>query len=78
MEDDPPELILNWDQTTIGIVPGSSWTMEIKGSKRMDIEGIRQITAVFCGRQTGDFFPPRLIYQGKTTACLPHYKFPGD
>jgi len=27
MEEIPPELILNWDQTGIMIVPSSSWTM---------------------------------------------------
>ena len=26
MEDIPPELVFNWDQTGISIVPGSSWT----------------------------------------------------
>ena len=33
MEDIPPQLVFNWDQTGISIVPGSSWTMEAKGSK---------------------------------------------
>ena len=27
MEDIPPELVFNWDQTGISVVPGSSWTM---------------------------------------------------
>ena len=33
MEDISPQLVFNWDQTGISIVPGSSWTMEAKGSK---------------------------------------------
>ena len=81
MEDVPPELVFNWDQTGISIVPGSSWTMEVKGSKRVEIAGMndkRQITAVFCGTLTGEFLPLQLIYQGKTSACLPRYKFPDD
>ena len=81
MEDVPPELVFNWDQTGISIVPGSSWTMELKGSKHVEIVGIsdkRQITAVFCGTMAGGFLPLQLIYQGNTTACLPHYKFPDD
>ena len=81
MEDIPPELILNWDQTGISIVPGSTWTMEVKGSRRVEIVGIsdkRQITAVFCGTMTGEFLPPQLIYQGKTAACLPRYSFPDN
>lgn len=28
----PPELVFNWDQTSISIVPGSSWTMETNNS----------------------------------------------
>ena len=40
MEDIPPELVFNWDQTGISVVPGSSWTMEAKGSKRVEIVGI--------------------------------------
>ena len=40
MEAVPPELIFNWDQTGISIVPGSSWTMEVKGSKQVDIMGM--------------------------------------
>ena len=33
IEDIPAELIFNWDHTAISIVPGSSWTMEMKGTK---------------------------------------------
>ena len=81
MEDIPPELVFNWDQMGISIVPGSSWTMEVKGSKRVEIAGMndkRQNTAVFCGTLTGEFLPPQLIYQGKTSACLHRYQFPDD
>ena len=81
MEDIPPELVFNWDQTGISIVPGSSRTMEVKGSKRVEIAGMndkRQITAVFCGTLAGEFLPPQLIYQGKTSACFPRYQFPDD
>ena len=50
MEDIPAELILNWDQTGIKLVPCSSWTMEQQGEKRVDVADVndrRQITAVF-------------------------------
>ena len=60
MEDIPRELIFNWDHTGISIVPGLSWTMELKGSKRVEVVGInnkRQITAVFCGTAKGHFLP---------------------
>ena len=71
----------NWDQTVISIVPGSSWTMEMKDSKRVETVGIsdkRQITAVLCCTLAGESLPCQLIYQGKTTACLPQHKFPSD
>ena len=36
----------------------------------------RQITAVFAGSLSGDFLPPQLLYEGKTTRCLPCFQFP--
>ena len=79
MEDVPPELILNWDQTGIKLVPSSSWTMALRGSGRVEMTGVtdkRQITAVFCGSLVGDFLPVQLIYKGKTQRCHPLYDFP--
>ena len=81
MEEIPAELILNWDQTGIKIVPSSTWTMERQGSKRVEAVGIndkRLITAVFCGSLVGDFLPIQVIYKGKTPRCHPHYQFPLD
>ena len=62
-------------------MPVSSWTMAKEGSKRVEIIGIddkRQITAVFGGTLVGDFLPPQLIYQGKTTKYLPSVDSPQD
>ena len=81
MDDILPELILNWDQTGIHLVPASTWTMDREGSSRVEISGAndkRQITAVFCGSLTGDFLPLQLIYKGKTQRCHPCYTFPSD
>ena len=64
MEDIPQPLVFNWDQTGISFVPGSSWTMDVKRSKRVEIVGMgdkRQITAVFCGAMSGEFLPPQII-----------------
>ena len=55
--------------------------MAMQGSKQVEIAGIddkRQITAVFAGTMKGDFLPPQLIYQGKTSKSLPCVKFPPD
>lgn len=38
MEEISPQLVLNWDQTGINIVPSSSLTMEERGSKRIELE----------------------------------------
>ena len=81
MEEIPAELILNWDQTGVKIVPSSTWTMDAKGSKRVEMAGVsdkRLITAVFCGSLTGDFLPVQAIYRGKTNRCHPRYQFPPD
>ena len=81
MEEIPAELVLNWDQTGIRIVPSSSWTMDRCGSKRVEIVGTddkRQITALFCGTMLGEFLPIQLIYKGKTDRCHPKFQFPND
>ena len=74
LENIPVELILNWDQTGIKIVPSSNWTMELSSSKRVEILGAsdkRQITAVLCGTLLGDILPTQVIYQGQTDRCHP-------
>lgn len=79
MEEIRPELILNWDQTGLKMVPSATWTMDQRGSKRVEMAGVddkRQITALFCGTLTGDFLPVQLIYKGKTARCHPKFKFP--
>ena len=37
MKEIPFSLIINWDQTAINYIPLSSWTMEKRGSKRVEI-----------------------------------------
>ena len=81
MNEIPKELIINFDQTGIHYVPVSDWTMAEEGAKRVELVGKdvkRQLTAVFAGSMSGEFLPPQLVYQGKTTRCLPHYDFPSD
>ena len=81
MEEIPGELVLNWDQTGIRLVPSSTWTMERRGERRIEMIGVndkRQITAVFCGNALGVFLPPQLIYKGKSSRCHPRYEFPSD
>ena len=74
MEDIPPQLVINWDQTGISIVPSSSWTMEAKGSKQVEIVRMgdkRQITAVFCGHCPASFYLHSSSIRGKPLlVCL--------
>ena len=81
MEEIPGELILNWDQIGIRFVPSSTWTMERRGERRVEMVGVndkRQITAVFCSSAAGEFLPIQLIYTGKTDCCHPRYPFPPE
>ena len=63
--DIPPELIFNWDQTGINLVPTALWTMDRRGKKRIEIAGYqdkRQTTAVMCGSLVGELLPFQLVY----------------
>ncbi len=81
MEENPAELILNWDQTGVKIVPSNTWTMDRQGSKRVEVVGSndkRLITGCLLWLVVGDFLPIQVIYQGKTPRCHPRYQFPPD
>ena len=68
MEEIPLELIFNWDQTGIKLVPSTSWSMEQKGVQRVEVAGQNdkhQVTAVVCGTIQGDLLPLQIIYKGK-------------
>ena len=41
MQEIPFDLILNWDQTGLHVVPGSTWTMEEKGVKIIGMDDKR-------------------------------------
>ena len=78
VEEIPVKLILNWDQTGVKIMLFSTWAMDPKGSKRVEIAIVNDkclITAVFCGSLTGDFIPVQVTYKGKPTAAIPATSF---
>jgi hypothetical protein len=69
-----PSLIINMDQTGVHLVPASNWTYEQAGSGSVAVLGVedkRQITACIASSLAGDLLPPQLIFQGKTSRCLP-------
>ena len=72
----PPQMIINIDQTPLPFVLISKYTLEKRGAKRISVSGTadyRQITGMFGITMAGDFLPPQLIYQGKTSRCQPQY-----
>ena len=79
MNDIPNDLIFNWDQSGIQLVPTGEWTMNRAGEKVITIahsDDKRQITAVFAATMTGDYLPPQVIYKGKTERCHPKVDVP--
>ena len=65
----PPQLIINWYQTGLNVVPKSYWTMEEQGSQRVEIAGLgdkRQITATFAVAMSGAVLAVQMLYAGKT------------
>ena len=56
----PSNLIINWDQTGLNMVPASKWTMTEKGSKQVRVLGSDdkwQITALPPATLSGEFLP---------------------
>ena len=79
MDEISEDMIVNWDQTGVNYVPVSSWTMEEEGSKRIEMIGKddkRQLTVLFAGSLSGDLLPIQIIYQRKSSRCLPKFNFP--
>ena len=74
MNDIPGDLIFNWDQTEINLVPGALWTMDKKGKKRISITGLQDKRL----SMMGEILPPQLIYERKTERCHPKISFPDN
>ena len=75
----PLELLFNWDQTGVKLVPVSSWTMAQSGSKQIPVVGLedkREITVLLAATAAGTLLLPQVIYQGKTTGCHAKVAFP--
>ena len=56
----PPELVINWDQAGVKLIPSQNWTMEQRASSCMEIAGIndkRQITLTLAGSMSGELLP---------------------
>ena len=65
MNEIPPDLIINWDQTALKIIPTGDRTMNKSGEKIVPIVGSDdkcQITAVLAATLTGKYLQPQLLY----------------
>ena len=77
--DIPKELIVNLDQTPLSYISPSKYNFDVKGVKTVPIKCIDkkpQITATFAISVSGEFLPIQVIFESKTTRCLPKYAFP--
>ena len=73
MDEIPPELVVNFDQTATHYVPVSSWSTKMEGAKRVKVLRKKdkcQITETFGISMSSGFLSIKLVYQGKTTKCL--------
>ena len=79
--DIPKELIVNLVQTPLSYVSPGKYTFDVQDVKTFPIKGIddkRQMTATFAISMSGEFLHIQVIYEGKTTSCLPKYALPGN
>ena len=77
----PDDLIINWDQTGLNLVPSGSWTLKKEGSQRVELvsqNDKRMITATFAITLSGQFLPIQILYSGKIPRCHPHFAFPPE
>ena len=76
--DIPNELFLNLDQTPLSYVSLGNILLIQKVQTIKGIDDKRQITATFAVSMTGKFLPIQLIYERKTSTCLPRFDFQAD
>ena len=70
----PDEMIVNFDQTGIKLVPCSEYTYAQRGTTCVKAKGSsdkRQITAVLAASKSGEKLGAQLIYEGGTERSLP-------
>ena len=79
MNETPHDLVINWDQTGIKIIPTGDWTMHLSGEKIVPIAACndkQEITAVLAATVTGKYLKPQLLCKGTTKSCHPTVEFP--
>ena len=76
MNEIPPEIAQNWDQTGIKMVPCSIWMMELHGTKRVGMVGVNDHSCFLWHLVLG--FPSNApnLQTKDTTHCHPCFEFP--
>ena len=72
-------MVINFDQTGVKIIPVSDWTLEVQGSKQVDLVALddkREITVLLVITLSGKPLPPQIIYKGTTHRCHPNVAIP--
>ena len=75
----PADIVVNWDQTGVRMVPSGNWTMEKKRSCQVAIAGLddkQEIVVLLAVNMLGETLPSQVIYQGTTDRCHARYDFP--
>ena len=75
----PPSMAINLDQTGVKIIPVSDWTLEVQGSKQVDLVALddkREITGLLPITLSGKLLSPQIIYKGTTHRCHPNVAIP--
>lgn len=70
----PLQMVVNFDQTGTKMVPVSDWTLEVQGTKQIDMiasDDKREVTVLLAVSLSGELLPPQVIYAGKTERCHP-------
>lgn len=76
------EMILNWGQAGVKLVPSTSCSLEHTGTKRVEVAGLNDkclVTAIlYVTTLQGDFLQLQLIYKEKQTVATPSILFHHD
>lgn len=75
----PHELVINWEETGVHLLPTAQYTYEKEGAKQVMVDSKddkREITCVIASTMAGELLPLQLLYQGRTECCHARIEFP--
>ena len=72
--DIPDALVINWDETSLPVMPTTDFTMAVRGARTVKIAGHddkRAVTGLVGVARDGTMLPLQIIYTGTTVQCHP-------